>query len=210
MVTPVTIPLFPLRVVLFPESKLPLHIFEERYKKMIAGILEKDGIFGINFIDDGKIKAIGCTARIEEITERYPDGKLDIIVGGIHRYRLLEYYPHHNEYLLGSIEQLDDRFNTDGSPLYRQAVDLYNELVEKIYQGKYRADAGKLEREISSFFLAQKAGLPPHRRQVLLEMDSEHDRLEYLVEYLTDVLPKLENLEEMTRIIQTDGYLQNE
>ena len=82
------LPLFPLDVVLLPQESLPLHIFEERYKEMITECLEAQARgaaeeeFGIVFAKDEKMETVGCSAHILEVTQRYEDGRLDIITLG--------------------------------------------------------------------------------------------------------------------------------
>ncbi|MEP7145853.1 MAG: LON peptidase substrate-binding domain-containing protein, partial [bacterium] len=61
------ISIFPLNVVLFPYSKLPLYIFEERYKIMISECLNDKNLFGINFFTQNKIHKTGCTASVDEV-----------------------------------------------------------------------------------------------------------------------------------------------
>ncbi len=82
--------LFPLGVVLFPGIPLPLHIFEERYKKLIGECLEKSSVFGIVYYDGTAMRSVGCTARVEHIAKRYDDGRLDIVVRGERRFRIDE------------------------------------------------------------------------------------------------------------------------
>src|SRR5688500_19460778 len=70
---------------------MPLHIFEERYKRMIGHCLESEEPFGIVLRDDdGSARRIGCTARVTEVLERFDDGRMDIIVTGEEPFRVLE------------------------------------------------------------------------------------------------------------------------
>ena len=74
----ITIPLFPLGLVLLPQMPLPLHIFEERYKLLIGECLDNNKEFGIVYFNGTDIQAIGCTASIQKVLKRYGDGRLDI------------------------------------------------------------------------------------------------------------------------------------
>jgi Lon protease-like protein len=76
------LPLFPLAVVLLPRNTLPLHIFEERYKEMIGLVIETGEEFGVVLAAKEGIARVGCTASIEQVLQRYPDGRLDIITLG--------------------------------------------------------------------------------------------------------------------------------
>src|SRR4051812_40589227 len=82
------LPLFPLPLVLLPQNPLPLHIFEERYREMIGEVIDKESEFGVVLAAEGGIVNVGCTATIERVVERFPDGRLDIITIGRRRFEV--------------------------------------------------------------------------------------------------------------------------
>jgi uncharacterized protein len=98
---PMTLPLFPLGVVLYPGVVLPLHIFEDRYRRLVRDLLdmpEGSRLFGVVAIKAGRevglngttaLHEIGCTAELR-YAEAYEDGQFDIIATGSDRFRLLE------------------------------------------------------------------------------------------------------------------------
>ena len=67
------IPLFPLQVVVFPRTQLPLHIFEERYKEMVGAAIRDNSEFGVVLAKDNGIVNAGCTVMVEKVLENYPD-----------------------------------------------------------------------------------------------------------------------------------------
>ena len=75
-------PLFPLGIVALPCELVPLHIFEERYKTMMARVLEEEGEFGIVWVADDGLRPIGCACEVAEVLERMPDGRLNIVTRG--------------------------------------------------------------------------------------------------------------------------------
>jgi Lon protease-like protein len=79
MYAEITIPLFPLGVVLMPQMPLQLHIFEERYKAMIGECLEKNKEFGVVDFDAKKLSKVGCTAKIVDVLKHYETGEMDIV-----------------------------------------------------------------------------------------------------------------------------------
>jgi Lon protease-like protein len=84
------IPLFPLDVVLFPGTPLPLHIFEPRYKEMIGECLAQGLTFGvIRIVERQGLADVGCTAEIVTVVKEYPDGQLDIVTEGRRRFELV-------------------------------------------------------------------------------------------------------------------------
>ena len=81
-------PLFPLGLVALPSELVPLHIFEERYKTMMARVLEEEGEFGIVWMADDGLRPIGCACEIAEVLERMPDGRLNLVARGTRGFRI--------------------------------------------------------------------------------------------------------------------------
>jgi len=101
------IPLFPLSTVLFPGTALPLHIFEERYREMVAACLGEDKPFGVVQADGEKMAIVGCTAKIVRVVERYSDGRLDILCEGVRRFEI-EGLDESQKYLQADVEFFED------------------------------------------------------------------------------------------------------
>jgi Lon protease-like protein len=111
---PEEMPLFPLNTVLFPGMPLPLHIFEPRYREMIAVCSRDERPFGVVLIKDGQEVGeaaepftVGTMARIVGV-DRLPDGRLNIMTIGTQRFRLLEHFADRKSYLVGEVEPLKD------------------------------------------------------------------------------------------------------
>ncbi len=109
------LPLFPLAAVLFPGTPLPLHIFEPRYRRMLADCLAGDPRFGIVPVDvDGEVPsagAIGCVASIHA-SQPLPDGNSTIIALGETRFVLERLVPESHPYLVGLVDPFGDEPNT--------------------------------------------------------------------------------------------------
>jgi Lon protease-like protein len=84
------IPLFPLQVVVFPRTRLPLHVFEERYKEMIGDAIRDHSEFGVVLAKPDGIVSAGCTVMVEKVLETYPDGRMDILTRGLRRFEIVE------------------------------------------------------------------------------------------------------------------------
>ncbi|HEX7287753.1 MAG TPA: LON peptidase substrate-binding domain-containing protein, partial [Candidatus Angelobacter sp.] len=84
------LPIFPLDLVLFPGAPLPLHIFEPRYKEMIAECLEQKKVFGMVRAKENAVAEVGCTAAIVNVIKQYEDGRMDIAARGKQRFSILE------------------------------------------------------------------------------------------------------------------------
>ena len=81
--------LFPLGIALLPGEIVPLHIFEERYKRLIGERLE-EGEFGIVLAEEDSVRECGTSARVAELIEELDDGRLNVLVQGEQRFRLIE------------------------------------------------------------------------------------------------------------------------
>jgi Lon protease-like protein len=208
----IKIPLFPLNLVLFPHSKLPLHIFEERYKKMITKCMDEGEPFGINLMSNNNISAIGSTASVVSKFNVLPNGEMDIIIKGKERYELLNYNLSSEGYFMGEIKYLEDEMGFDKDD-FDKTVENYNKLIDAAYKGTLEkinpTDLKWIDgSESVSFFIAQKCGLNLQERQQLLEIDKEQERLKYLLNYFKEVMPKIVEADRISQIIQSDGYLQ--
>jgi Lon protease-like protein len=201
------LPLFPLQVVLFPGSSLPLHIFEERYKTLISECLEERKEFGVNLVHQNEMLKVGCTAAVSSVVKRFADGRMDIAVVGRNRYELLRYEVGRAAYLVGDVRYLASVGEDLDRALAEETVVLYNELVSRVYNDKLPQIEVREYEQGLSFVLAQKSGMDLLQRQRLLELSSENGRLEMIHAYLTGAIPRLDKIEEIERVIQSDGYL---
>ena len=201
--------LFPLNMVLFPTSVIPLHIFEDRYKELINKCLKDRSYFGINLVIESSLSRVGCTARVVEKLHEYDDGKMDIVVSGGRRYHLHSVDEKEQAYLVGHVEYFDDDPpSLLNENLFDECVTMYNKIVEVVFNGD-----GELALQHSagsnynfSFLMAQKAGLQLQQKQALLEMVDENSRLEFLYHHFQDLLPKINQAEQIQTVIKSDGY----
>lgn len=205
---PDLLPLFPLETVLFPRSLLPLHIFEERYKRLINECLEQKGKeFGISLVQSNTLARIGCSAVVANLLKVYDDGRMDIVVLGKRRFTLLKASPGVGDsYSMATVRFFETGDEDIDSGLMLKTVDLHNKLVEMVYPGKGFALVSDPVRPVS-FQIAQKAGMDLHQRQELLELVYENDRLQFLHDYFVRTIPMLERVGEIERIVKSDGYL---
>ncbi|MEO8168034.1 MAG: LON peptidase substrate-binding domain-containing protein [bacterium] len=200
------LPLFPLQVVLFPNSVLPLHVFEDRYKQLIDGCWIEGSEFGINLLRENEIVKVGCSAVVTKVVKKYDDGKMDVFVQGRRRYRLLELVDSANLYSVGRVEILHSKEEVIDTALATETVRLHNQLVDLVYKDKGFAIEYDGQHPEISFTIALKAGMDLTQRQLVLEVNSENERLKTLHQYLSEVIPKLHKVSEVERLIASDGY----
>jgi Lon protease-like protein len=203
------LPLFPLQVVLLPHAALPLHIYEERYKLLLRECIAKSGEFGIVLAREQGLAEVGCTAAVTRVLQTYDDGRMDVLVEGRQRFRIRAVHTELAAYVVAEIEYPATVDEATDTSIAREAIAMYNELVRIVYAGRIKQLDPDLAAPGISFVMAQKAGLDLEQRQRLLEMDLEEDRLSMLLGYLTTTLPRLKKMEEIDRIIRSDGYVEN-
>jgi Lon protease-like protein len=184
---PELIPLFPLQVVLFPKTALPLHIFEPRYREMIGECVEQRKAFGVVLVREKGFARSGCTADIAEVTKRYDDGRLDIVTVGQRRFEVLK-TDEKRSFLRGNVKFFEDDGAGPTVEQRQRAAELQSELLKL-------ADQEPVEMPLDdpqlSFQLAGNVPLDLDFKQTLLEMRSESERLAALVKYYETLLPRL-------------------
>lgn len=197
------IPLFPLPLVLLPGSPLPLHIFEDRYKEMMADVMAGSREFGIVLAKDNGIVNIGCTALVERVIQRYPDGRMDILTSGQRRFQI-ETLDEEKSYLRAGIDFFDDEDLTETPLALRQkAMEAYQLLsvLEKpgiVLQPKI--DSPRL-----SFQIAQYIADLDHR-QTLISLRSENERLSFLIRMVPDYVKKQERIAVAKHLAPLNGH----
>ena len=176
----IKIPLFPLGVVLLPETLLPLHIFEERYKEMIGECLAENKEFGIVYFSGDKINRIGCSAQIVKLLKRYDNGEMDIITVGTNRFFIKE-LDETRAYFQAKIVPFDDDPEGETKELKQLAISGINLLEElrSILGGESEKAVFEKDSNIRklSFLIAGNDGFTPAEKQSFLEMTSTKKRL---------------------------------
>jgi Lon protease-like protein len=184
---PALVPIFPLELVLFPGVPLPLHIFEPRYKEMIAECLELKQPFGVVRASSEGVADIGCTAEILQVTNRYDDGRMDILTRGVERFEVLQ-VNEDRSFLQAEIAFIQDEPSRPARSMVEQAVRLHAEIAKLAGTGVTGPEEGASN---LSFLLAGSLPLDLDFKQKLLVTLSEAKRLEAVVGYLEAVLPGL-------------------
>jgi Lon protease-like protein len=173
------LPIFELPIVLLPGELLPLHIFEERYKRMVGQAVEAGEPFGIVFRDEsGSARNVGCTARVAEVLERFEDGRMNIVVAGEMPFRVLDRFEA-PEFPAGDVELIDpeaDAAETDENAAH-SARTAFAELLEQVSGEPAAAEDIAQQR---AYEIAGRIELPADTKQKLLELRSEADRMRLL------------------------------
>jgi ATP-dependent Lon protease len=201
-----SLPLFPLNLVLYPNERLPLHIFEERYKDLTSYCLEHDVSFGIVRSEDDTLADVGTTARIEQVVNRYEDGRLDIAVRGEERFRILETH-HEKSYYTADVTLLEEEDEAVDLDLKERVITQHMKLLE-LAGRTVRPDLYENVDHLS-YVLAQNAALDGEQKQELLETRTENERIKYLIRHFEALIPKVEEQEDVTRRIRSNGHFKD-
>ena len=189
--------------MLFPGAPLPLHIFEPRYKEMIAECLEKKQPFGMVRVKENSLATVGCSATILNVIKKYDDGRLDIAAEGLQRFEI-ETLNQERSFLQGEVTFFDDEPSQVGKESNATLIQLHEQLFAVLGQNvEIEDDAPAL-----SFQLAHELPVDLDFKQALLEMKSEADRVETLTEYYRATIPKIEKTLRARQRASGNGHVQ--
>jgi Lon protease-like protein len=200
----VELPIFELPAVILPGELMPLHIFEERYKRMVGHCLETEEPFGIVFRDDdGGARRIGCTARITEVVERFDDGRMNVIVTGELPFKVLDRFEA-EEYPSGEVEPIEAGGEAGGADedAAEIARDAFAELVERV---SGEAPEGDMLAADDAYAIAARVELPPETKQRLLELRSEPERMRVLGDALRALVAAVDRSQEIAERARMNG-----
>jgi len=204
------IPIFPLTLVVFPNSKYPLHIFEERYKILINKCLANSIGFGIVSKIGDTISEVGVYVEIANVIKIYESGELDIAVAGRWRFKRMDLEMHPDGYYLSDVNKIKDH-DTESDYDYNLFFALKQRVQEMLKLVTFNVSQGfwdNLEQtKLKSFKIAEKSGLSILQQQELLNFRSENKRLSYLLDHFEKLEQKLEADKMNREIILGDGYL---
>jgi len=199
-------PLFPLGIVALPSESVPLHVFEDRYRRMIEHCLAaEEGApereFGIVWLSDEELKPIGCACEVEQVLERLPDGRLNILARGTRPFRLIERQDD-LPYPAGVVEFLAEQDEDPDFDAASGARELYQELVEQATDQRLGdSDVHSMD----AYEMAATVEFGSDAKQELLELRSENARLRLLALLLRAAIKRLELLDRAETRARSNG-----
>ncbi len=194
-------PLFPLGIVALPSELVPLHIFEERYKAMIARCEEEESEFGIVWLADDGLRPIGCACEIADILERMPDGRLNLVARGTRPFRI-EQRQDELAYPAGTVEFLDDRDEPYDSEAADSAHGAYTELV---LQATDKAPDPEEIGALTAYEMAATVEFGLEAKQGLLELRSESARMKLVARLCRAAIKRLDFVDRAQARAQSNG-----
>ncbi|WP_205699235.1 LON peptidase substrate-binding domain-containing protein [Conexibacter sp. SYSU D00693] len=194
-------PLFPLGLVALPHELVPLHVFEERYKAMIALCLEQEREFGIVLVDGEGQREVGCALVVDEVLERHEDGRMDIVCRGTRPFRLVEERPD-RAWPSGTVEFLEDKAEEPHEPTRDAAHEAYGELVEQATDKVL--EPGDLA-VLDAYAMAATVDFGLEAKQGLLALRSENARLRLVTRLFRAALKRLDFIERAQARARSNG-----
>jgi Lon protease-like protein len=184
-----------------PSEAVPLHIFEERYKTMVAECLDTGREFGVVWLADDGLHEIGCACRIERVLEELEDGRMNLLTRGTSPFRVLERQSH-LPYPAGLVEFLDDASEPVDADLRNQAQALYAELVHRATDK--RPEPGELD-AMSAYEMAATVDFGLEAKQGLLNLRSENARLKLVMRLFRAAIKRLEFVDRAQARAKSNG-----
>jgi Lon protease-like protein len=212
------LPLFPLPLVLFPGVPLPLHIFEPRYRRMLADVRASNNLFGLSYFDPSAAAAegppeghVGCAAEVVEV-QPAPDGRSNIMTVGLVRYRAEGYVERGDPYLVGRVEFFEDEGEDEQflSKRAREVSGVFTRITRAMRTiNDDRTSPPELpesEPERLSFLVAAVVEMEAEDKQELLELRSTAERLRRLYGMLTQAVEGYEARARVHGLARGNGH----
>ena len=179
----ISLPLFPLNLVLLPFELLPLHIFEPRYKKMVRDHIEDDKPFGIILNENNVVCTKGCRVKVQKVYKKYSNGEYDILVKGVEQFHVFNTRIE-GETVIGEIDYVP--LNNDADEELRKVIkNLYLQVLVKV--GISNNLEMHMDKQLSYEFL-QGFELPLKLKKQLILMNSEIKRLTIIKDIFENII----------------------
>lgn len=212
------LPLFPLPVVLFPGVPMPLHIFEPRYRRLLADVRAANNLFGLSYFDPAHAPAerppvghVGCAAEVVE-SQQLPDGRSNILTVGLVRYEVEAYVERGDPYLVGRVRFFEDD-DEDEQLLAARAGDVTTTFMRiaravRTINDERAAlpDLPEAGPERLSFLVAAAMEIDSEIKQELLELRSGAERLKRLHDLLAQVVGGYEERARLHTVARRNGH----
>jgi Lon protease-like protein len=200
------LPLLPLNLVVYPNEKLNLHIFEPRYLQLVNECFAQQTTFGIPAFIDDKIEKYGTEVRILSLEKKYEDGRMDIRTEGLRVFHLVKFdNPVANKmYAGGEVEFMEEGIYQAASE--KLTTDILNK-INKLYsllQLKFDVNIERIQ--YLSYEIAHRVGLSVEQEYEILTTATEAERQQYLLNHLERVIPIVADMEKTKKRIRMNGH----
>ena len=214
------LPIFGLPLVLLPFEFLPLHLFEPRYREMLADVQMEKNFFGVSRFEptdispeNPEVGSIGCVAEIHEV-QTLDDGRSNILTVGVIRYRITGYLNTDKPYPIAEVEFFEDDENDKEQETKELAGEVFS-LFRRVARAAHQAsgnlgqlpDIPQAEPEQLSFLISAAFGLDNRVKSEILETRSTFERLTTINSVLKKEVVKVEEMIDINKKSRTNGHI---
>lgn len=202
------IPLLPLKMVVFPNESLNLHIYEPRHKQLVRECDENGITFGIPAFINGNIMNFGTEIQLVEIEKRHPKGELDIKTRGVGIFKIRNYYSVTPQKLYSGADIERVQINAVGDPnLTILILENLNELFQTLNVNSVIPD--KMEEQFVTFNLAHHVGFSIEQEYEFLCLPTELERQHYMINHLKRLIPVVQEMERLRLRAHLNGHFKH-
>jgi Lon protease-like protein len=196
--------LFPLNLVLLPGEQAPLHIFEPRYRELIGECLDTGREFGLLLEDDEGTRDVGTSCGVIEVLDRFPDGRLNVVVEARHRFQLVE-ETEGRAFRTAEVEELPDEEESPTEEEVEECLAAYERVVSAADAELEDLD---LDADSIAYQIAARIDFGPEIKQGLLETRSERERVIRLAPMLNRAAEAVEREREIRERASGNGRVE--
>jgi Lon protease-like protein len=196
--------LFPLNLVLVPGEQAPLHIFEPRYRELIGECLDFGNDFGLLLEDDEGMREVGTRCNVIEVIDRFPDGRLNVVVEATARFQLLEVTAGRS-FRTAEVQTLPDESDTPSEDEVEEVLAAYARVVAA---AEAELDDLDLDADSVAYQIAARIDFGTEVKQGLLELRSERERVVKLAPMLNQAAEAVEREREIRTRASGNGRVE--
>lgn len=202
------LPIFPLSTIVYPGQLLNLHIFEPRYKQLIAECRDEKKTFGIPSVFKETMNEYGTEMELLEVSKVYDNGEMDIKTRGLKVFRIMEVLREvpEKEYSAAIVSEVEPTALDTRKP-NPTLIDLINKL-HTVLGTNFKVEE-KFENPLS-YDLVAYAALSPEDQYRLLTAVSERGRQWFIIQHLQKLIPSIEQTEKVKAKVQMNGHFRKE
>lgn len=201
------LPLFPLQLVVFPGEKLNLHVFEPRYKQLIQECHAEGKVFGIPPFINREMMMMGTEIELLHIEKIHPDGEMDVRTRGKSLFIIDHVYNPYPEKLYIGADVQDFDYDQKGNLLKsEQIIEKVTALFALLAIPK---DPPEVSVDFSTYEVAHHIGLSLEQEFELLQIPTEPERQEYVLQHLEEIIPRVKQISNIRERALMNGHFRN-
>lgn len=204
---PRLLPLFPLRLVVYPGEQVNLHIFEERYKQLITDIDQSGGTFGIPAFINDKMMEVGTELMLVGIDKMHPNGEMDIITKGVGSFRIMKVHPKVTDKLYSGADVETIQYTNNGSPQLLVEIKKYFAELNQLLS--IRENKRKHIVPSEMYDIGHDVGLTLEQEYELLCFENESDKQKYMIAHFNTILPVVRKMQKLRDKAKLNGHFKH-